>query len=446
MAATRQHGWRRKVAQVLWNAHPARAGAEYALIEESQWWPAEALEQLQAMHLRRVMAAARQVPFYRERFDRAGIGRGSVRSIEDLKALPALEREELRRQGVQGLRRPRSWGMRGVSSGSVGEPVEVLWPPEQMRWLDAVERRGRAWLGVELGDRLLEVRCRAVRPPQALSAALLNTRAVHAPAVADPEVLRALLRSIERQPPAIVHGISNALYSVALAVLEQGHAIPARACWSGGNYLHPHYRGALEEAFQCTVYQRYAANETGLIAHECREGRSLHVPAEGIITEIVRADGTPAAPGEAGDVLVTCLRNRATPLIRYRIGDRAISPREGKCECGRGMPVFGTLLGRAHDFLRTRSGESLSAELVAEAVGPTTESVIDFQVTQDDRKCLTILVVQRDSPSPEPYRERIAATLDGLVDPPDPPEVKRVDQLPLTQGGKVRTLVSSAGP
>jgi phenylacetate-coenzyme A ligase PaaK-like adenylate-forming protein len=446
VAATRHRDWRRKVAQVLWNAHPARPGAEYALIERSQWWPAEALAELQAMHLGRVIAAARQVPFYRERFSRAGIGRGSVRSVEDLRALPVLEREELRHRGVPGLRRPRSWGMRGVSSGSSGEPVEVLWPPEQMRWLDAVERRGRAWLGVELGDRLLEVRCRAVRPPQALGAALLNTRAVHAPAVADPDVLRALLRSIERRPPAIVHGISNALYSVALAVLEQGHSIPARACWSGGNYLHPHYRRALEEAFQCAVYQRYAANETGLIAHECREGRSLHVPAEGIITEIVRADGSPAPPGEAGDVLVTSLRNRATPLIRYRIGDRAIAPQAQECACGRTLPVFGTLLGRADDFLRTRTGESLSPELVAEAVGPTTESVIDFQVTQDERKRLTILVVQRDSPQPERFRDRIAATLEGLVDPPEPPSVKRVDRLPLTRGGKVRTLVSSAGP
>jgi phenylacetate-CoA ligase len=218
--------------------------------------------------------------------------------------------------------------------------------------------------------------------------------------------------------------------------------VPAGACWSGGNHLHPHYRRAFERAFECSVYERYATMETGLIAHECVEGGSLHVPAEGIVAEIVRADGSPAAPGETGDVLVTSLHNTATPLIRYRIGDQAVSPPDGPCSCGRGLPVFGKVVGRTQDVLRTASGAFLTAGQAVHAAAPGENSVIDFQVRQGADSRLHILVVQHDSPSAQADRERLAAVFDRIVEPPEPPRVERVDHIALTPGGKLRTLVA----
>ncbi|MDX6513216.1 MAG: hypothetical protein QOE36_2720, partial [Gaiellaceae bacterium] len=293
----------------------------------------------------------------------------------------------------------------------------------------------------EVGEWRLEVRCRPVRRPQEVSAALLHTQALHAPSVADPRVTSRLIRSLEERPPTLIWGVSNALYAVALALLAEGRTVRARACWSGGNHLHPHYRRALEEAFQCPVYERYATIETGLVAHECTEGRSLHVPAEGVLAEIVRPDGSPATPGELGDVLVTSLRNRATPLIRYRVGDRAIAPASPQCSCERVLPVFGTVAGRAPDFLRTRSGELLSPPQVVEALAPAMESVVDVQVLQEADDRLTALVVQRDAPETEADRGRIADILETLVRPPRRPRVDRVEGIQLTPGGKVRTLV-----
>lgn len=439
------HGrWRKKLARVLWNAHPARPGPEYAFLRESQWWSGEQLAEFQVLALRRLVAAAGRVAFYHERFRAAGVGPEDIRTIADLARFPILERGDLDRLGVRGLRTPGSWGVRASSSGSIGRPVQILWPLEQMRWLDAGEARARGWLGWEVGERSLEVRCRPVRLPQAISAALLNLEALHAPSVADRGSARRLARSLEHRPPTLVWGVSNVLYVIALALLEEDCSVPAKACWSGGSYLHPHYRRALEEAFECRVYERYSTIETGLIAHECPERGLLHVPAEGIVVEIVRPGGSPAAAGEMGDVLVTSLRNRATPLIRYRVGDRAIAPDEPYCSCGRGLPVFGTVAGRTHDFLRTHSGDLVSPRQVMEAIRPAMNSVIDFQVIQDEHARLRIFLVQRDSPRPEADRERIVTLLEELVRPPESPQVERVDQIALTPGGKLRTVVSLA--
>jgi phenylacetate-CoA ligase len=434
--------WRITFARAAWHAHPARPGPEYTFLSRSQWWTRDAIAAHQARSLRALVAAASRVPFYRDRFRTAGVEAADIRTLDDLTRLPVLERDDLVRLGVDGIRTRGSWGLRASSSGSMGRPVQLLWPLTEMRWRDAAEARAHHWLGADIGERRLEVRCRPVGRLQAIAAAALNLEAIHAPSVADRDVVRRVVASIERRPPALVWGVSNALYIAALALLDAGRRVRTRACWSGGNHLHPHYREALTQAFQCRVYERYATMETGLIAHECAEGGLLHVPAEGIIAEILAADGTPAAPGEVGDVVVTALRNAATPLIRYRIGDQAQAPVHVTCVCGRGLPVFGTVSGRTQDHLRTASGGSIAPRQAVEAARPAMGSIIDFQAIQDAHGRLRVLVMQRDSPEATVDRERLGAIFEALIAPPERPVVERVAQIALTPGGKIRTLVS----
>jgi phenylacetate-CoA ligase len=437
------HGrWRERLARVAWHAHPARPGPEYAALTQSQWWSLERVIDFQLQEFRRLLATAERVPFYRDRLSAAGVRPNDIRTLADVRRVPVLERADLQRLGVAGLKVPGSWGVRAASSGSLGAPVQFLWPLEQMRWLDAGEERARAWLGSDLGTWRLEVRCRPVGLPQTVSAVLLNATAVHAPSIADRAVASRLLKALEDRQPSMIWGVSNALYVVAVALLKQGRTARAGVCWSGGNLLLPHYRRAMQEAFQCNVYERYATMETGLVAHECLEGGSLHVPAEGILAEIVRDDGTPAAPGETGDVLLTAMRNHATPLIRYRVGDRATAPNDVQCGCGRGLPVFGTVAGRTRDVLRTPSGRTVGPRELVDAVLPVAPSVIDVQVLQRASSGLRVLLVQHDSAGADVDRANIAALLDTMIQPTEPTRVERVDQIALTPGGKLRTIVS----
>lgn len=435
-------GWREHMAYALWHAHPARPGPQYAALKESQWWSRDRIREMQAARLRRIVGVASRVSWYQRQFTDAGVAPDNIRSIDDLRRIPILERDDAKRLGIDGLRVPGSRGMRASTSGSTGTPVRFLWPLEQMRWLDSGEARARAWMGSDVGTRRLEVRCRPVGRAQELSAVLLNTAAFHAPVVTDIESVRRLVREVTKNPPALIWGVSNALYVLAVALLDDGRPVRAGACWSGGNHLHAHYRRAFEQAFQCEVYERYATMETGLVAHECVEARTMHVPAEGIVVEIVSPDGSAAAAGEVGDVVITCLHNTATPLIRYRIGDRAIAPDEKRCACGRGLPAFGRVVGRTSDILVTAQGTHVVPEQAVAAVSPGTNSIVDFQVVQGADASLTIRVVQRDTPSAESDRATIAQVFDRLVEPPVKPVVERVDHIPLTPGGKLRTLVT----
>jgi phenylacetate-CoA ligase len=189
--------------------------------------------------------------------------------------------------------------------------------------------------------------------------------------------------------------------------------------------------------------QRYGSSEVGLAAHECPEGR-LHVAAEGVIVEVVRDDGSPAAPGELGQVLVTVLRNRATPILRYRIGDLAEMSTGEPCRCGRGLPTLGRLVGRANELLLDAGGRFVVPAVVGWAIETASESVLEFQVVQAEDLSVQVLVVQRDDPPPGPYRDRIAEALDELLGLPGATTVERIDEIPLSGAGKLRHIVSHA--
>ena len=100
------------------------------------------------------------------------------------------------------------------------------------------------------------------------------------------------------------------------------------------------------------IYQSYATADLGLIAYETSARQGL-VLDEGVIVEIVRpGTGDPVAPGDVGEMLVTCL-NPAYPLIRFATGDlSAILP--GHCPTGRTNTRIKGWLGRADQTTKIR--------------------------------------------------------------------------------------------
>ena len=79
-----------------------------------------------------------------------------------------------------------------------------------------------------------------------------------------------------------------------------------------------------------------------------------------LFVEVVDSNGDLVDEGEVGDLVITDLNNRAMPLIRYQVKDRA---RLGSgCACGRGFPVLREVLGRSYDFLSAPSGRRYHGE------------------------------------------------------------------------------------
>jgi phenylacetate-CoA ligase len=103
---------------------------------------------------------------------------------------------------------------------------------------------------------------------------------------------------------------------------------------------------------------------------ECEEQDGMHLGARGFVhAELIEpATGAPVAleHGASGELVLTHLRHRAAPLLRFRTRDH-VQVRATPCGCGRTSPRI-RCVGRTDDMLIVR-GVNVFPSAVREVVG-----------------------------------------------------------------------------
>ena len=111
-------------------------------------------------------------------------------------------------------------------------------------------------------------------------------------------------------------------------------------------------------------------------------------------------------------IYVTPFTRRLTPIIRYKVGDRAIWLKE-KCSCGRTTPVF-KLLGRSDDTLRI-GFDSIDYEYMQKAVGKTGKLSSSVQMEKIREAGRDRLIVRAETNAPEAEYAEIAKLLENEI-------------------------------
>jgi phenylacetate-CoA ligase len=122
-----------------------------------------------------------------------------------------------------------------------------------------------------------------------------------------------------------------------------------------GETFSPSAREAANEFLKVKITDLYSSQEVGYIALQCPVSGLYHVMAENLRVEILDEQNRACRPGEIGRVVVTDLRNFATPLVRYDLGDYAEVA--AKCPCGRGLPALARIAGRQRNLVVLPNGE-----------------------------------------------------------------------------------------
>lgn len=139
------------------------------------------------------------------------------------------------------------------------------------------------------------------------------------------------------------------------------------------------------EARGISVTQCYATADLGHVATETLPGEGMVVD-EGVIVEIVTpGTGTPVAPGEVGEVLVTSL-NPDYPLIRFATGDLSAEHSQPGTDGRTNMRIKGWM-GRADQTAKIK-GMFVRPEQVASlvaAIGADRARVIVTRANETDQ-------------------------------------------------------------
>lgn len=312
--------------------------------------------------------AAEFVPYYQKALLTAGVRKQDIDhlSIQDLCALPLLEKDAIRRQPDEfiatNIRRRSLHGY--LTSGTTGTPLEIKFSTEMHQKLSAAyEVRCRRWAGVDFKMSRAMIGGRVVTP-QAISEPpfwrynvaerQLYMSAFHiSPANAEYYV-----QALNRYRPDYLVGYASSHFFLARLICEQGLEVhQPQAVLTSSEKLTAEMRETIQQAYGAPVFDGYSGVEACCLASECEHHR-MHLSPDVGIVELLDDEGNPVGPNQPGEIVATGLLNFDQPLIRYRTGDRALLSPE-PCPCGRQMPVLEELIGRLEDTVIGPDGREM---------------------------------------------------------------------------------------
>jgi len=278
--------------------------------------------------------------FYREKIP----GKPSIYSLDELAKLPFTTPEDLARHGSEMVCVPASEVSRIVTlqstSGTTGPPKRVWFTEDDQELMtDYIHHGLRVMTGP--GDVFLVLmpceRPGSVGDLVAAGVERIGSRAIRIGPIPQDGSRDAEIFDIMRRE-GVTTGLATAPTAARLAAKS---APDSKICANmhtillSAQYISEKDKAAIENFWDCHVYEHYGMTEMGLGgAMACRARTGYHPREADLLFEIVDPVTGEALPeGEYGEIVFTTLTRQAMPLIRYRTGDYS-RWLPGPCPCG----------------------------------------------------------------------------------------------------------------
>jgi phenylacetate-CoA ligase len=364
--------------------------------DELETLPREALEALQ---LKRLVATAERVyatvPFYKKKFDQAGIRPGDIKSLKDLRYLPFTVKTDLRDNYPFGLFAvPMEQVVRiHASSGTTGKQTVVGYTRRDINtWADLMAR-SLAAAGAHKNDIIhnaygyglftggLGVHYGAER----LGASVIP--------ISGGNSKRQIIIMQDFGSTVLTCTPSYALF-LAETAEEMGvdfKSMKLRVGIFGAEPWSEKMRDEIERKLGIDAIDIYGLSEVmgPGVSIECIEAkRGLHVFEDHFIPEIINPQTGEVLPyGEKGELVFTTITKEAFPLIRYRTRDISVLYPQ-PCKCGRTHARMERVSGRSDDMLIIRGVNVFPSQLESvlmnvEGVEPHYLLIVDRQGNLD---------------------------------------------------------------
>jgi phenylacetate-coenzyme A ligase PaaK-like adenylate-forming protein len=329
--------------------------------------PRPELERLQLEKLRRQCAWAQErSPWYRRAFREAGVSAEDLRSLEDLRRLPLLTREEWMASqaahppfGELPAIGPEQAIRLHTTSGTSGRmPLRALDGRRDWTWVAEMWAYGLWGCGVRPGDiAYVAFGYGSFIGFWGLHYAMEKIGVLNVPGGAQPTDAR--VRQIVDFGATVV--ASTPTYAMRLAQeaerlgIDLAGSAVSRVILSGepaGSI--PETKRLIERQWGARAFDTAGMTEVGtIVMFECAEQPGgAHIIEDHLLEEVLDPETLqPVGYGEQGERVVTSFGRGAIPLIRYRTADLVRRVPAAECSCGRCFDLYGGgILGRVDDM------------------------------------------------------------------------------------------------
>lgn len=362
--------WVKAVVGTAYGALPyaIRYGKAYGefkgVISKSRGWGQTEHRKFQTGKLKELIAYAYDtIPYYRIKYDNAGVGPQDFNSLEDIGKFPCLQREEIQRN-MKGMVAPTLLSGKGLytaTSGSSGVPLELfhhkgITRPKERAFLQDLWEE----FDCQLSDKKVIFRGEVIGNQQEpwyydpvdrhliMSSYLLSV-----------DSIKAYCTKIRSVKAVVIRGYPFTIFKLTQLMQECGEKpFPLKTIILESENIYQAHVEYIKEFFQCSVCHYYGHTERLVFGGNCRVSEGYHIHPQYGVLEVVSEEGTWVREGEEGEIVATGFDNLVMPLIRYRTGDYAVRGAD-ECGCGRHFPMLKKVMGRAEEYVLLNNGKKI---------------------------------------------------------------------------------------
>ena len=414
-------------------------------LEESQYWGEEEIYEYKLRELRKIYQHAyNTVPFYREKYKKAGLSLHLIQELDDSHKIPLLEKSEIREHWKEMVSQNHKEGklFPRQTSGSSGTALDFYATKRSTSFQWALWWRLRRQYGVNFGDKSLSfigkitVPIQQKKPPFCRVNKPLNQHLVNMQHIKD-ENIKFFIDYIDQEQFVFFSGYPSIIYSFCTIVESLGLKItnPPKYVFTGAEKLLDNQKSCIERVLQCTVTDHYGFSEGAGNATRCKHGRYHEDFEYGHLEPNQRTQITHTQ--FSGELLATGFANYAMPFIRYNVGDTATWSTE-KCSCGRNSSTIVNIDGRNEDFIITPEGLTMK---IHSYLFKDTKEIKECQIVQYRLGEVVFRIVKRPDYSTwneTHLRQKVRKWISSTITV----NFEYVDEIERTDSGKFQAVVS----
>jgi len=405
------------------------------------------LEELQERRLRAIVRHAYEsVPYYHKLFNSVKLKPEDIKSREDLVKIPITTKKMLQELPMsERVSRGTdiSKCIKGRTSGSTGQPLDVLFSRKELSCRIAMQTRV---YGLNFTDKKANILDRECAPSPGSPATIFGKvrkcmnwmglwRRYYFSLFEEPQELVSKLLKIK---PDIIETYPSILKLMARCIKENNiRGVAPKIIFTEAELLNQEDRKEIRAVFGGKLTDLYGIVEFGIVAWECKEHPGYHVNADIVLVEAIR-DNEPVY-GEEGEMVCTDLTNYTMPFIRYAVGDIVILSKE-KYYCGNNFPVIELIQGRSNDFITLPSGKVVSPLLLGVCLEKI-EGIGQYKLVQESKDILNVQILRGQNfneATIRKFEDTLRETLGSTVHI----NINIVDEIPREKSGKIRPIVS----
>lgn len=414
--------------------------------EARQYWSTEQLNQWRDEQLRIILKRAQTtVPYYRQRYGHVSLFCEPLAQLEQYELLK--KNHIVNNPSLFSAIDSHSYlHVLSKTSGTTGTPLTLYRTFSSINKENAFVWRQLHWANFRQHEKMATLFGTLIIPEPRRrksatfwrmnrSANILLMSSYHLAEQNIPAYLQALHRfdpiTIRAYPSSISY-LANWLWHRG----EQARLNSLKSIVTSSETLTAQQRERIETTFGVKVFDWYGSSERVAAIGTCEYGQ-YHVMEDYGYTEF-----GPQLTNGFCEIIGTGFINHSMPLIRYATGDLVeLDTRSEPCPCQRAFKRVKRIMGRLNDVIKTPDGRTIG---LIDPIYNGLSEISEAQVVQNTLQGIEIHVVAtHQRPLSQETRSRLIANLRARVGLDMTVQVVEKDNLPRTNNGKIRTIVSN---